>query len=96
MKWARGLALTIGGLAACASARRSPSAPADQEPPAYLFSYFVRNGEDGVHLAYSHDGVRWQPLNGGRPVITPAITGSGSAASGPSCDTSSWQAKNRT
>lgn len=44
---------------------------------AYLFSYFTRNGEDGVHLAYSRDGVHWKPLNGGRSVITPAITGAG-------------------
>src|SRR4051812_15392846 len=47
------------------------------ESTAYLFSYFTRNGEDGVHLAYSHDGINWSPLNGGRSVITPAVTGAG-------------------
>ena len=47
------------------------------QSPAYLFSYFTRNGEDGVHLAYSRDGITWSPLNGGRSVITPAITGAG-------------------
>lgn len=47
------------------------------EPQAFLFSYFTRNGEDGVHLAYSRDGVNWLPLNGGRSVITPAVTGQG-------------------
>jgi glycosyl hydrolase family 43 len=47
------------------------------ERPAFLFSYFTRNGEDGVHLAYSRDGITWLPLNGGRAVITPAITGAG-------------------
>ena len=30
-----------------------------------------------MHLAYSHDGINWSPLNGGRSVITPAVTGSG-------------------
>jgi beta-galactosidase len=45
--------------------------------PAFLFSYFTRNGEDGVHLAYSRDGINWTALNGGRSVITPAITGAG-------------------
>jgi Beta-xylosidase len=47
------------------------------DTPAYLFSYFTRNGEDGVHLAYSRDGISWSALNGGRAVITPAITGAG-------------------
>jgi hypothetical protein len=28
----------------------------------YLFSYFKGNGEDGLHLAYSEDGFRWQAL----------------------------------
>ncbi len=61
-------------LAGCT--RPSPSSPA-RPSDAYLFSYFTRNGEDGVHLAYSRDGIRWLPLNGGRSVITPAIVGAG-------------------
>ena len=61
-----------------ACARPQASAPsAASEPPAFLFSYFTRNGEDGVHLAYSRDGISWAALNGGRPVITPAVTGAG-------------------
>ena len=28
-----------------------------------LFSYFTGNGEDGLHLAYSHDGLTWETLN---------------------------------
>ncbi|MFI5312181.1 MAG: glycoside hydrolase family 43 protein [Gemmatimonadales bacterium] len=52
----------------------SSGAPSAQ---AYLFSYFTRNGEDGVHLAYSRDGIAWSALNGGKSVITPAITGAG-------------------
>lgn len=50
---------------------------ATPEPPAYLFSYFVRNGEDGLHLAYSRDGVHWLALNGGHSVIAPKIEGVG-------------------
>ena len=68
------LALVL--LAACAP--HPAAAPAArEEPKAFLFSYFTRNGEDGVHLAYSRDGINWSPLNGGRSVITPAITGAG-------------------
>jgi hypothetical protein len=28
----------------------------------YMFSYFVNNGEDGLHLAYSFDGLKWKAL----------------------------------
>jgi len=69
----RPLAILVVVLAACAHGS-SVSAPESQ---AYLFSYFTRNGEDGVHLAWSRDGVSWLPINGGRAVITPAVTGAG-------------------
>ncbi|HEX9653704.1 MAG TPA: glycoside hydrolase family 43 protein, partial [bacterium] len=36
-----------------------------------LFSYFKGNGEDGLHLAYSQDGLSWRALNGDRPFVTP-------------------------
>lgn len=40
---------------------------------AYLFTYFTKNGEDGLHLAVSRDGYDWQKLprveNHWRPVI---------------------------
>jgi hypothetical protein len=62
---------------ACAGAGPTPSPAQAREPQAFLFSYFMRNGEDGVHLAYSRDGIAWTALNGGRSVITPAITGAG-------------------
>ena len=41
--------------------------------PAYLFSYFIGNSEDGLHLAYSYDGLTWTPLNEGRSFLTPAV-----------------------
>ncbi len=42
---------------------------------AYLFSYFTGNGEDGVHLAYSRDGLRWTALNDNRSFLTPTAGG---------------------
>ncbi len=38
----------------------------------YLFSYFMGNGEDGLHLAYSTDGLKWEALNDNRSFLTPA------------------------
>src|SRR5262249_15688126 len=37
----------------------------------YLFAYFKNNGEDGLHLAYSHDGLKWNALNEDKPYLTP-------------------------
>ena len=40
---------------------------------AYLFSYFKNNGEDGLHLAYSLDGLKWQALNNDSSVLKPMV-----------------------
>lgn len=41
----------------------------------YLFSYFVGNGEDGLHLAYSFDGLNFKPLNNNKSLLTPKVGG---------------------
>jgi hypothetical protein len=41
----------------------------------WVFSYFLDNGQDGMHLAYSRDGLKWTPLGGGRPFLTPTVGG---------------------
>jgi hypothetical protein len=40
---------------------------------ALLFTYFKGNGEDGLHLAYSLDGLVWQALNGGKSFLQPVV-----------------------
>ncbi len=39
----------------------------------YLFTYFINNGEDGLHLAWSRDGLKWAALNGGRSYLKPVV-----------------------
>jgi len=39
----------------------------------YLFSSFRGNGEDGLHLAYSHDGLKWTALNNDKSFIKPEV-----------------------
>ena len=53
----------------------SPSIPATQPAVArdYVFAYFTRNGEDGLHLAASRDGLKWDRLNGGKSYLAPAV-----------------------
>jgi len=40
---------------------------------ACVFSYFVGNGEDGLHLAWSRDGLKWEALNGGSSFLKPDV-----------------------
>lgn len=50
-----------------------PVVRADADPDAYLFTYFTKNGEDGLHLAWSRDGYTWAALNGGKSYLEPKV-----------------------
>lgn len=39
----------------------------------YLFSYFKNNGQDGLHLAYSYDGFKWNALKNDSSFLKPAV-----------------------
>ena len=39
----------------------------------YMFSYFMGNGEDGLHLAFSNDGLKWEALNNNKSYLTPTV-----------------------
>ena len=39
----------------------------------YLFSYFMGNGEDGLHWARSEDGLNWTALAGGKAFLAPQV-----------------------
>jgi hypothetical protein len=47
--------------------------PATGDARHYLFSYFTGNGESGLHLAHSSDGLTWTPVNEGRPFLAPEV-----------------------
>jgi beta-xylosidase len=65
--------LAAGPMAAlldgCAAPARAPTHDGD----AYLFAYFVQNGQDGLHLAGSLDGYHWDKLKGGAPFLEPTV-----------------------
>jgi len=42
---------------------------------AYIFSSFRNNGEDGLHLAYSRDGMHWTALNNDKSLLKPEVGG---------------------
>ena len=40
----------------------------------FMFSYFKNNGEDGLHLAYSMDGLKWKALNNYQSFLEPELS----------------------
>ena len=46
-----------------------------QSSEVYMFSYFMGDGEDGLHLAYSTDGFKWKALNDNKSFLTPVVGG---------------------
>ena len=46
---------------------------AQEQKDILLFSYFTGNGEDGLHLAYSFDGLKWEALNDNKSFLTPQV-----------------------
>lgn len=38
-----------------------------------VFSFFRNNGEDGLYLAASRDGLKWTALNGDKPLLRPEV-----------------------
>ena len=61
--------LSVRSLGATASQTKTGKT----EEAGYLFSSFRRNGQDGLHLAYSRDGCKWTALNNDKPFLAPRI-----------------------
>ena len=40
----------------------------------YMFSYFKNNGKDGLHLAYSNDGLKWTALKNDQSFLQPILS----------------------
>ncbi|HEY9195766.1 MAG TPA: glycoside hydrolase family 43 protein [Mucilaginibacter sp.] len=59
-----GLLVTIAGMA---------NAQEKQPKEVYLFSYFKDNGQDGLHLAYSEDGLKWTALKNDSSFLKPMV-----------------------
>ena len=51
------------------------AAEANRSGSVYLFSSFRGNGEDGLHLAYSDNGLAWTALKGDKPFLAPEVGG---------------------
>lgn len=63
----------LGMLAGAALAGCAPLPRNSPGQEAYLFAYFIGNGEDGLHFAASKDGYVWDKLAGGASFLTPVV-----------------------
>lgn len=63
----------LGVVAACAPPAAIPGASASSERIGYLFAYFKGNGEDGMHLAHSDDGLTWRALRNDSAFFKPTV-----------------------
>ncbi len=53
----------------------SVGAAASTGDEVYLFTSFRDNGQDGLHLAYSRDGLKWTALKDDAPFLKPEVGG---------------------
>src|SRR5207249_2284426 len=51
----------------------APPTTAPLPQTCYLFTSFRGNGEDGLHLAWSTDGIKWQALNHDKGYLAPHV-----------------------
>jgi hypothetical protein len=47
--------------------------PPPEEEEGLLFTFFRKNGEDGLYLATTEDGLHWSSLNGDQPLLAPMV-----------------------
>lgn len=70
----KAISLLISFLSAASCIVHPLKAAAVEVPEScYLFSYFIGNGEDGLHLAWSADGLKWEALKDGKSFLTPMV-----------------------
>jgi beta-xylosidase len=69
------LLITIVFITLVCAAVGTANENAKQTGENYLFSSFRDNGQDGLHLSYSHDGLKWKALKNDESFLTPQVGG---------------------
>ena len=67
------LAARLATLILAAACSSQPRIEAEPQSGHYLFAYFKGNGEDGLHLAHSDDGLTWRALKGDSSFFKPTV-----------------------
>ena len=69
-KLALGLSLIFSSVSCALAGDELP-----ESDTVYLFSSFRNDGETGLHLAWSEDGLDWHDINEGASVLPPLVGG---------------------
>jgi len=69
------LPIFLSALLLKTSASGADAAQKSRTEEAYLFASFRGNGVDGLHLAYSRDGLEWTALKGDKAFLKPILGG---------------------
>lgn len=67
------LMIVLFTIVSCVGPKKSEKASSEKPGTGYLFSYFNNNGKDGLHLAYSMDGLKWEALNNDKSLLKPVV-----------------------
>jgi hypothetical protein len=51
----------------------APLTPPKKKPESYLMAFYLGDGRTGLHLAWSENGLNWQPLRKGKSFVRPGI-----------------------
>jgi beta-xylosidase len=63
------IAILIATLTAYTSWASKPKPSSEKQ--VWIFAYFNNNGEDGLHLAFSRDGLSWEAINNDKSILKP-------------------------
>ncbi len=65
------------GVVSCSSGQQAQQYPVAtaKDDNVFVFASFRGNGEDGLHLAYSEDGLIWKALNQDISILAPKVGG---------------------
>ncbi len=50
-----------------------PATAQQQKDGVFMFAYFINNGEDGLHMAFSKDGLSWEALHNNEAMLSPKV-----------------------
>lgn len=66
---------TVAAASETVAAPPNPPNPAHPHAGGWVFAYFRENGEDGLHLAWSRDGLNWKVLRNYGSFLKPEVGG---------------------
>ena len=68
-----GVAVTLFGLLVSVLPMSGQAQSAGSADEVYLFGFFRGGSQDGLHLAWSNDGLKWEAIAGDQSFLRPVV-----------------------